>query len=435
MTTERNPLSTKTQLMFGFATVFCLFGGFGSWAYFTEISGAVVASGRIEVDRNRQVVQHLDGGIVAAILVDEGDTVEVGEALILLDDASISSQKTIVEGQLFEHMARRGRLEAERDDASSISFDPLLNDKANEHPDYLGLKNGQTRLFETRRAIFLQESEKLQERAQQISDQIHGIVSQLEALNVELELLQTELLGQKQLLQKGLAQSSRVLELQREEAKLRGRLGELSSAKAQAEGQRTEAEIEVLRFKNARREEAIATLRDVRYRELELAEQYNALAEQLARLNITAPVSGVVYDLNVFAEQSVIRAADPLLYIIPQDRPLIISAQIDPTHIEQVRIGQKAVVRFSSIDQKTTPELNGTVDHLSPDIFSDDSTGLSHYKARIFVDDDELAKLPAHIKLLPGMPVDGFLQTGLRTPLEYLTKPFTDYLVKAFREG
>lgn len=207
------------------------------------------------------------------------------------------------------------------------------------------------------------------------------------------------------------------------------------ATKAQAEGEITEIDIEIIKLDTARREEAITTLRDMQYRSRELAEQRLALIEQLKRLEITAPVAGVVYGMTVFAPRSVIRAADPVLYLVPQDRPLVIAVNIEPIHIDQTHVGQEVTLRFSALDQRTTPELFGTVTQISADAFTNEQTSVSYYRAEIVLNEGELAKLPESSTLIPGMPVEAYLRTADRTPLAYLVKPFTDYFSKAFRES
>ncbi|MGH1463843.1 MAG: HlyD family type I secretion periplasmic adaptor subunit [Cognatishimia sp.] len=432
---QQNSISPRVFLMAGFLALFALVGGFGSWAAFTQISGAIIASGRIEVDRNRQVVQHLDGGIVAKIHVDEGDTVAAGDVLVSLDETAILSDITILEGQLFEFMARRGRLEAERDDLPSIAFPAELLDVAETKADIQDLMTGQTRLFHARKNSVAREVEQLGKRKSQISDQVLGVEAQKEALKRQLELLGEELEGQQSLLQRGLAQAGKVLTLQREEARLLGRIGEMEASRAQALGRMTEIDIQILKNETVRREEAIEDLRDIQFRELEILEQRNALRAQLDRLDIRAPVSGIVYGMTVYAEKSVIRAAEPLLYLVPQDRPLVIAAQVEPIHIEQVHVGQDVTLRFSTFDQRKTPELFGKISLVSADIFVEEASGQSYYRAEVLMNEGELAKLPDNLVLIPGMPVESFLKTDDRTPLAYLVKPFTDYLTKAFRES
>lgn len=430
-----NSWSASRPIILGVLALVLLVGGFGTWAVMGQIAGAVVASGRVEVDRNRQVVQHLDGGVVAELLIEEGDLVEEGQVLMRLDSNMLKSQLVITEGQLFELMARRGRLEAERAGEDQIVFDPELLEVAKTRPEVAELMEGQERLFQARRDSVQRETDQLEKRKAQISNQIDGIMAQQASLKRQLELIEQELSNQRELLAKGLAQSNRVLNLERSEADLQGRLGELIAAQAQAEGRITEIDIEILKLGTQQREEAITRLRDLQYRELELAEQRRSLREQLNRLDITAPVSGVIYGLQVHTPRSVIRPADPVLFIVPQDRPLVVAAQVDPVHIDQVFVGQPVIVRFPALDQRTTPELFGTVTQVSADAFEDANTGLSFYRAEILLNEGEMEKLPEGVVLVPGMPVESFIRTEDRSPMAYLVKPLTDYFVKAFREG
>ncbi|MCP9480703.1 HlyD family type I secretion periplasmic adaptor subunit [Shimia sp. CNT1-13L.2] len=435
MSDTKKNWSARTPLTIGFLAMLVLVGGFGSWSVLSKISGAVIASGRIEVDRNRQIVQHLDGGLVQDILVDEGDSVEAGQTLIRLDATLLASNLAITEGQLFELMSRRGRLEAERDDAEEVVFEDELLAEAAANPDIAEIVQGQERLFHARVDSLRHEIEQLGKRRSQIADQVRGIEAQEESLKVQLELIRKELVDQQGLLEKGLAQASRVLALQREEASLSGRVGELAATKAQAAGRITEIDIEVIKLSSRRREEAITRLRDLQYRELELAEQRRALEEQLSRLEIKAPVSGIVYGLQVYTPRSVIRPADPVLFLVPQDRPLIIAAQVPVIHIDQIYADQEVSLRFSALDQRNTPELFGRVLVVSADAFQDEATGVSYYRAEIVLSEGEQAKLPENVRLVPGMPVEAFLRTADRTPIAYLVKPLTDYFTKAFREG
>lgn len=427
-------LAAKRPIFLGLLTLAILVGGFGTWAVFTHISGAVIASGQIEVDQNRQVIQHLDGGVVSKILVYEGDIVEAGDILVQLDESALKSQVMIAEGQLYELIARRGRLEAERDGSDTITFMPELVAALTTNGDVADLMDGQSRLFEARRNSIERESDQLAKRRTQIDDQIDGITAQQNALTRQLELLREELADQQQLMKNGLAQKSRVLSLQREEARLSGTIGELEASQAESEGKITEIDIEILKLDTTRREEAITSLRDIQYRIYELAEQRRALLDQVSRLDIRAPVSGIVYDMQVFAERSVIRPADPLMYLIPQDRPLVIASRIESTAVDQVYPGQHVMLRFPTFATRTTPELDGEVTKVSADAFTDEHTGQTYYRAEIVLLENQADKLPAGAKLLPGMPVETYLRTDARTPIAYLFKPFTDYFARAFRE-
>jgi HlyD family secretion protein len=396
-----------------------------------QITGAVITSGQIEVDRNRQVIQHPDGGVVAEIIVDEGDLVKSGDLLIRLDASVLQSELAVVEGQLFELMARRGRLEAERDGAESLTFDPILlaNSKGQD------LIEGQTRLFEARLESMKTATDQLNQQRAQIESQVVGIQAQQAALATQGDLIKQELEDQQKLLAQQLIQASRVSALQREEANLLGTMGELTASAAQAAQRVTEVDIQILSLTTTRREEAITRLRDLQYNELELSERRRTLTQQLDRLDIRAPVSGIVYGLQVFAPRSVIRAADPVMFLVPQDRPLVIATKVQPTDIDQIHLGQEVTLRFSAFDQRRTPELLGKVTLVSADIFQDEATGAAFYQAEVQLDEGEIEKLPTDMVLIPGMPVEAFVRTADRSPMDYLLKPLADYFAKAFRES
>ena len=426
--------SAARPLSVGFVTIFLLLAGFGGWGFLTSITGAIVSSGQIEVEQNRQVVQHVDGGVVAEIAVQEGQTVAAGDLLLRLDGSLLNSELTIVEGQLYEVLARRSRLEAERDDAETLTFPADLLELAKIRSDVADQIEGQRRLFVARAETVAKQTEQLQRRLEQTTAQIEGIDAQSTSLSEQMTLITAETDGQKALLAKGLAQSSRVMELQRESASLTGRMGELTATRAQAEGRGTEVELEILRLAAARREEANTQLRDLGPQALELAERRRALVERIARLDVRAPVSGIVLGMAVTTPRAVIRPAEPVLYLIPQDRPLVIATQVSPIHVDEVHVGQAVRLVFSAFSSRTTPELAGRVVQISADALTDERTQATYYRAEIVLDPGELEKLQG-LTLVPGMPVEAFIQTGARTPMAYLVKPFTDYFQRAFRES
>lgn len=426
-------LAMRPYILSGFATLALLLGGFGLWSVSSQISGAVVATGQIEVDQSRQIVQHPDGGVVETVAVREGQAVAAGELLLRLDGSAMQSELDIVETQLFEAMSRRARLEAERDDAPAILTPAELADTAARDPDIAELLDGQSRLFEARRDTLLKQIEQLGKRAEQARAQTDGIEAQRVAGERQLDLIRSELDDTRSLMEKGLAQMSRVTALEREEAGLMGQLGELAALRARTEGQITEIELESLRLAAARREEANEQLRDVTSAELELRERYRALAERIARLEIRAPVSGLVLGLRVTTPRAVIRPADPVLYLVPQDRPLVISVRVSPYNVDEVHLDQDVRLVLPGVQGRLMPEITGRVSVVSADAFTDDTTGQSFYRAEILLDPSEMAKLEGQ-PLLPGMPVEAFIQTGDRTPLAYLLQPLTDYFRRAFRE-
>jgi len=427
------PPSPRRPLLIGFFAVVLLVGGFGTWSVMSSIAGAVIAAGQIEVEQNRQIVQHPDGGVVLEMHVEEGATVVAGDRLITLDPVSLASELTIVESQLFEILARSARLRAERDGTPDLAFPDDLRDNAHK-PDVADLIAGQRRLFEARLVSLEGETDQLARRAEQIQSQVDGIDAQRAALAEQVELIGLELADQQSLLDRGLAQSSRVLALRREAARLQGQIGELTANRAEALGRATEIEIEILKLETRRREEAITRLRDLEFNRVELMERRASLRERLDRLDIRAPVGGIVYGLAVNTPRAVIRPADPVLYIVPQDRPLVIAARIEPIHIDQVFVGQEVVLRFSAFDMRTTPELAGEVMQISADAFTDEATRQSYYRAEVRLMPGEVDKLGDRT-VLPGMPVEAFIRTADRTPMAYLVRPLTDYFTRAFRES
>lgn len=428
--------SMRLPMVVGLVALVVLVGGFGSWAAVSQISGAVIASGQIEVDQNRQVVQHPDGGVVEEITVDEAQDVETGDLLIRLDDTLLVSQKAAIEAELFELLARKARLSAERDGAKALSgFDPELEALALRRDDVAELIAGQRRLFEARAASNTSELNQLAKQIEQIDRQIDGLEAQKIALATQIELIGEELEDQQTLFDRGLAQATRVLALQREAARLDGQQGQLTAQIAQSRGRQAEIEVLLLRLESQLREEAITELRDIIVREGRLREERVQVTERLSRLEIRAPVAGVIYDLTVFARRAVVRPAEPLLFIVPLDSPLLIASRVAPIDIDEISLGQEVILRFPALPSRETPELYGEVIQISADAFIDDVSRQPYYRVEIKLKEGEFEKFPEGTELIPGMPVEAFIRTDERTPLTYLIKPMQDYFAKAFRES
>lgn len=425
--------SARGPLIVGFTALAVLIFGVGFWSVFANIAGAIVANGSVEVESSRQIVQHPDGGVVSEILVDDGIIVESGDVLMRLDGSKVRSDLKIIEDQLYEMVARRGRLSAERDGQDQIAFDAELTEAAAERDDVAGLIAGQVSLFDAGRKSLDDETAQLRERQTQIGKQIEGTEAQLAAISEQLELMTKQLEDQQGLLDQGLTEASKVLDLQRQKSGLMGSIGELTANIAESRGRIAEIEIEILKLKSGMRQESIATLREMQTRENELRERRAALRETLGRMEIRAPAAGIVYGLQVHAINAVIRPAEPIMFIVPQDSPLIVASRIDGINIDQVQLGQEAMLTFSSFNSRTTPQIMGRVTNVSADVFNDERTGQVYYAAEITPDEGELQKLEGLV-ILPGMPVTAFIQTGNRSALSYLLRPFTDYFNKAFRE-
>jgi len=394
----------------------------------------VVAGGTVQLESDRQVIQHPDGGVVGEILARDGDTVATGDVLIRLDDTFLRSELGLIEQQLVEIFARKARLEAEQDDLDAPDFGdpPALTETGTG--DVTAQIEGQRRLFFARRASVEQERRQIAEQQAQIERQIEGTEAQLDAQRRQRDIADRELADVQGLYDRGLVQVQRLLALEREKARLDGEIGRLTSLAAEAGNRIAALEIESLSLADTRREEAIATLRDLSYNQIELEQRRIDLLERLARLEIRAPVDGVVFGSRVAAVRSVVQAAEPYMYLVPGDRPLQISARIDPIDIDDVYPGQAANLSFPTFNMRTTPSIDGTVLRVSPDATRDETTGQAYYEAVVLPEAASLAEVPG-LTLIPGMPVETFLRTGDRTPLSYLTQPLTVYFNRAFREG
>ena len=420
-------------LAVGVIALITLLGGLGYWSVSTKIAGAIVTSGVVVVERNRQVVHHLDGGIVRTIQVRDGSEVRKGDSLIELDDSLIRSELEIVTGQLIELSIRGSRLRAERFDLDEVHFNEMVTVAAARDPEIARQAESEAELFVARREAAQQKQESLKEQILQIAAQIEGADAQVTSLERRQTLVDAELVNRQSLRDRGLARASVILELETNLATMQGEMGRLVSERAALKGKIEELKIALSLAKTVRIEEAIAADRELQFSLIELQERRDILQARLDRMVIRAPVDGTVFDLRIFAEGSVIRPAEELLYLHPSGRPLQISARVEPIHIDDVSRGQEASLRLSALDQKQTPEISGVVIRVAPDALTDPNTGLSYYPIEIEPSAEELKGLTGP-PLRPGMPVEVFIRTTDRTPFEYLIKPLSDYFVRAFRE-
>ncbi|WP_420583941.1 HlyD family type I secretion periplasmic adaptor subunit [Ruegeria sp.] len=417
----------------GFVALAVLVGGLGIWSVQTRLAGAIISQGNIEVQSNRQVVEHPDGGVVGEIFVRDGDEVAAGDLMVRLDDTFLSSEKTIVEAQLFELLTRRARLEAERDGQDAQALASILANLQKQEGIQPDLIAGQQNLFEARLETLTQQIQQLGKQRVQIESEIEGTEAQLVSLRRQVDLIQDELKDQQSLFDRGLTPASRVSALQREEASLLGEIGRLEASVARLAGQIAATEIEIVELEATRREEAITALRDVQAQISELAERRLSLDVRLSRLDIRAPVGGRVYGSQVFALQSVIQPAEPMMYVVPQDTPLLVAARVEAIHVDQLHIGQPVALRFPAFNQRETPEIDGKVITVSADTFTDEATGMTFYRAEVIPEEGQVDRLNGQ-PLLPGMPVETMIKTDERTPLSYMIKPMADYFNRAFRE-
>jgi HlyD family secretion protein len=407
--------------------------GVGGWAVFTMISGAVIAPGQLVVESDVKKVQHPTGGVVGELRVREGARVKAGDVLIRLDDTQTRANLDIILKALDELSARRARDEAERDGASAITFPPDLVARKDRDPVVAHLIEGESRLFAARVSGREGQKSQLRERVLQLGEEIKGLTEQAGAKNREIALIGTELKGVRELFAKNLVPLSRVTALERDAARLEGERGQLIASTASAKGKITETELKILQIDDDMRTEVSKELGDIRGRWSEYGEKRVAAEDQLKRVDLRAPQDGTVHQLTVHTIGGLVTPAEPAMLIVPEADQLAVEIRIQPQDIDNVRLDQAAVLRFPAFNQQTTPEIKGVITRVSADVTTDAKTGTSYYVARIRIREDELARLGS-VRLVPGMPVETFMQLGDRSVISYLTKPLTDQIAKAWRE-
>jgi len=424
--------SIRRHLIVGLMIVILLGGGVGGWAATVKLSGALIAQGSVVVDQNVQKVQHPTGGIVGELRVRDGDHVKAGDVLVRLDETVMRANLAIVAKGLDQQLARKARLEAERDGAEALAFPPDLVARATD-PDIAGTLASEQKLFELRRTERAGQKAQLGQRVAQLEQEIAGIEAQQTAKGQEIDLIGRELAGVRDLYNKNLVQLSRLTQLEREMARLGGERAQLLAVAAQSRGRIAEIRLQIIQIDQNLSSEVAKELRETDGKIGEFVERKVTAEDQLRRVDIRAPQNGFVFQSAVHTIGGVITASDPIMYIVPDNDRLQVEAKVQPQDIAQVKVGQHAVLRFSAFDTRTTPEIDGEVTRVSADTSTDQRTGMSYYTIRIGLPPEELKKL-GELKLLPGMPVEAFVQTGERTVISYLMKPLYDQFMRAFRE-
>lgn len=414
----------------GLTFALLLIGGAGGWAATAQLTGAVIATGTVNVDRNLKAVQHRDGGIISEIAVEEGDFVNKGEILIRLDDAQTRSELAIVRAQLAEASVRRARLIAERDGLEAMEL-PEVRAAAAEHVQMLLI--GETRLLRGNLRNRNSQKEQLKLGIEQLGEEIKGLEAQRASKIDEIELVSVEHKKMKGLVDKGLMEGSKVHSSDRDMARMTGEKAEIDAEIARARAKTSEIQLQIIAVDEEARTEAQRELSAVDPKIAELSERRSAIEDRLSRTDIRAPISGTINELAVNTIGGVITPAETLITIVPKEASLKIEARLAPTDIDQVYLRQRANLRFSAFNQRTTPELVGEVEFVSPATSTDKTSGQTYYLAEIAVSAEELSKLDDK-RLLPGMPVEVFMSTEPRTAISYLSKPFTDQFSRAFRE-
>ncbi|WDI32463.1 HlyD family type I secretion periplasmic adaptor subunit [Hyphococcus flavus] len=428
------PASASFFIKLGIGVIAALFGGSLLWSIAAPIDGAVIASGQIVVETNRKAVQHLEGGVIDEILVQEGDFVEAGRVVARLEDTVQSANLALIDSQLTELYARRARLETERDGAASLieprGVEVVLNSTA-----FQSKLVGQRQLLEARQSTRLTQINLLQERVVQQNERIRGLEAQISSLRDQRSLIEEELAGVRELHEQGYAPKTRVRELERASRRLEGERGALRAGVAEATSIIAEAKLEIERLRETGREEAISELRDVEVSISELEERRVTAEEALRRTEVRAPQAGRVIGLSVHTEGGVIAPGDGLMEIVPFGDKLQVAARVAPQDVDKVQAGQETLVRFSAFGARATPEATGQVKTVSADSFVDEPTGASYYLVLVDIPQGEdLENLLNGAALVPGMPVEAFIRTGSRPAISYFLKPLTDSLARSMRE-
>jgi membrane fusion protein, type I secretion system len=409
-----------------------LAGGVGGWAATMPISGALIASGSIVVDSNVKKVQHPSGGVVGELRVRDGDRVKAGDIVARLDQTVTGANLAIVTKGLDELTARKARLASERDGADAVIFPQELTDRSTE-AGIAQILQGERKLFELRRSARSGLKLQLREQSAQLSEEIAGLTGQQQAKAREITLITRELEGVRDLFKKALVPITRLTQLEREATRLEGEQAHLAAAIAQAKGKIAEIELKVIQIDQDLGSEVAKEMREIDAKIGELIERKIAAEDQLQRIDIRAPQDGTVFQLSVHTVGGVITPGETIMLIVPDDDSLMVEAKVSPHEIEQVRLDQKTVLRFSTFNLATTPEIDGYVRRISADTTTDQRTGQTYYTIRIAIPAEELSQIQT-VKLVPGMPVECFIQTGERTVISYLLKPLRDQMTRTFRE-
>ena len=421
----------KSRVYTGLFSAAFLVVALGGWASTAELSGAVVAVGQVKVDKDLRSVQHLDGGIIREIGVKKGDIIKAGQTLFRLDETQTKAELQIVRSQLVELWAKQARLIAERD---GLDYMPLVKDKFGLKVNGSDVLKGEARLFIGNVQTRSSQKKQTELTIAQLDEDMNGLQSQAKANAAELTLVEAEVAKVEDLFARKLVDGSRVYTSNRELSRLKGEKGNIVSNLAKSAARRDELLVNLKSIEETARTDAQKQLSEIEPRINELEQRHTAVLDRMARLDIRAPIGGTINEISVNTIGGVITPAQRLLTIVPEDAKLQVEVNLLTSDIDQVFVGQASKIRFSAFSARTTPELFGKVVFVSPATTQDEATGQVHYTAQIEIDAGEENKL-AGKRLIPGMPVEAFVQTESRTAISYLAKPFTDQFTRAFREN
>lgn len=424
--------AARKPITFGVWLFIFVFGFLFLWAAFAPLHSAAIAQGKVVLDQNKKVVQHLEGGIISEIFVQDGDYVESGQPLIRLSDITAKARLDIYTSQLRVARATESRLVAERDGAEAVTFHTWLLEHK-EVAEVQQILDAQTRLFESRRKAFQGQVSVLRQRIEQLKEEIGGLMAQEKSSNTQLQLINEEIEDNKKLVEKGLAPKSRLLALERKGAELEGLRGEYQAQIARVEQSIAENELQVINLQNEKLSEVLTQLRETQTQVADLEERIRAADDVMNRIVISAPQAGIVNNLKFHTIGGVISPGTPILEVVPIDDKQIIEAQVSPQDIDVVHAGLDAQVTLTAYKMRSVPRLPGKVVQVSADSFVDSVSGHQFYIARVEIDQEEMQKVK-NVELKTGMPAMVQIVTGKKTPLRYLFDPLTDYINVAFRE-
>ena len=424
--------SIRRHVMAGLIIVLVLGGGVGGWAGTVTLSGALIASGQVVVDSNVKKVQHPTGGIVGELRVRDGDRVKQGDIVVRLDDTVTRANLAIVNKGLNELYARRARLESERDGLDAVRFPDDLLARAEADPEVASLVDGERKLFDLRSSARNGQKAQLKQRVEQLGEEIRGLKAQRESKEKEIKLIIREKEGVHDLWRQKLVPLTKLTQIERDETRLEGEAGQLIAQTAQVGGKIAETELQVIQIDRDLSSEVAKETREIDGKIGEFVERKVTAEDQLKRIEIRAPLDGTVFQSNVHTVGGVITAGDAMMMVVPEADSLTVEAKVNPQDIDQAREGQSSLLRFSAFNQQTTPEIYGKVTRISADATTDQRTGMTYYTVRISMPAEEVVKL-GDVRIVPGMPVEAFIQTGDRTMISYLTKPLRDQVMRMFR--
>ena len=426
-------LSLKRHGWLGLIAVIGLMGGLVGWAALTNISGAIIAPGTLMVESNAKQVQHAEGGIVTELLVRNEDVVEGGQLLVRLDQTAIAAGVEISEAQLREAFAREARLTAEIEDRVKAELSDAALTMFSQG-ELLSLLSLEQQALNVRLATKSGRIAQLNEQIVQLNKQREGLLIQRQALEIQIGILEAEIADFEALYEQRLVASSRGTALNKDLASARGQLGQVVSAIAQSDAAAAERALQIEQIRDEFLTGALAELQETRGLIAEASQRRVAEGDRLQRTEIRAPQAGVVHESTLHTVGGVVAPGETLMLIIPTDEPLLVNVRVDPIDIDKVYVGQDAVLRLPGLNPRTTPELFASVTRVAPDATIDPATGQHYYAARISISEGELSRLPDGVQLVPGMPVEAYMQIDERTVLTYLINPFTEQIRRALRE-